>query len=179
MRRFFAAYALVIIIAIVAAIYSFASYDRGGTKAGPESPYTTGTSWSQGSSSATALTPQQNDVPVVSVGGVDVRVMLADTPQKRTRGLSGSAGLDSDEGMLFIFPKDGIYGFWMKDMHFAIDILWLSSDGTVVHIEENVSPESYPASFDPGKPARYVLELQAGFAKAHNIAAGDVATIRR
>ncbi len=62
----------------------------------------------------------------------------------------------------------------MKDMRFSIDILWLSADGVVVHMAQNVSPSTYPQSFVPTKPARYVLEVLAGYAMEHGVAIGDV-----
>lgn len=117
--------------------------------------------------------------PIVRIGGVEVSVTVASTPDARSQGLSGRSGLAQNEGMLFVFPEDGLYSFWMKDMRFSIDILWLSGDGTVVHIEENVDPGSYPATYTSTTPARYVLEVPAGFVKARNIAAGSRAELPR
>lgn len=110
-----------------------------------------------------------------------IRVSVADTESTRGQGLSGRPGLAADEGMLFIFPQDGEYAFWMKDMRFAIDILWLSADpsnpsgqAVVVYMAQNVSPDTYPQSFRSDVPARYVLELPAGYAKAHMVSIGDI-----
>lgn len=118
-------------------------------------------------------------VPRVVVGGQSLPVELADTPEKRMRGLSGRESLPENRGMLFVFPEEGIYGFWMKDMRFSIDILWLSSSGEVVHIVESVTPESYPESFTPEKAALYVLELPAGFARIHGVSLGSIVTLPR
>ena len=74
----------------------------------------------------------------------------------------------------FVFPKDGIYAFWMKDMLFSIDILWLSARGSVVYMAQNVSPDTYPQSFQPEMLARYVLELPAGYVKEYNVVVGDI-----
>ncbi len=115
----------------------------------------------------------RSEAPRVIVGDTTVKILLADTPQERTQGLSGRENLAKDEGMLFVFPEEGIYGFWMKDMRFSIDILWLNSAGEVVYIVENASPESYPASFTPEKAAQYVLELPAGFVSSHNVTLGS------
>ena len=109
----------------------------------------------------------------VQVGGKTVRVTVADTPETRQKGLGGRNGLAPDEGMLFIFPQDGKYGFWMKDMKFPIDILWLSGARRVVYMAQNVSPDTYPEVFAPTTPARYVLELPAGYAKAYTVGVGD------
>lgn len=103
-----------------------------------------------------------------------IRVEIADSPSERERGLSGKEGLAEDEGMLFVFEEDGRPAFWMKDMLFAIDIVWISRDGAIVHIEENVAPETYPASFAPRSEARYVVELPAGYASKYTVRLGDI-----
>ena len=112
----------------------------------------------------------------ISLAGQVVKVSVADTPQAREKGLSGRIKLASDEGMLFIFSSDAKYSFWMKDMRFPIDILWISSDEKILDMRQNVSPETYPAVFTPSSPARYVLELSAGYSEAHGVKIGD--TIR-
>jgi uncharacterized protein len=111
--------------------------------------------------------------PSVRIGNQIVHVTIVETPQERHQGLSGRAGLEQNEGMLFVFPEDGKYGFWMKDMLFSIDILWISADGTIVDMKENVSPDTYPQSFAPAAQARYVLELPAGHAVSHSVRVGD------
>ncbi len=101
---------------------------------------------------------------------------VVDTPQSRAKGLSGRASLADDEGMLFIFEHPGKYGFWMKDMLFPIDMIWISENGTVMHIERNVSPESYlqnpPKTFINKADAKYVLELAAGRAEKMGVYLG-------
>ena len=87
---------------------------------------------------------------------------IADTEGKRIRGLSGREYLADGTGMLFLFPSSGFYGFWMKDMNFSIDILWIDEDFKIVHIEREVHPDTYPKSFTSQEPAKYVLELNAG-----------------
>jgi len=109
----------------------------------------------------------------IQLAGQELRVSVVSTPETRARGLGGRTGLASDEGMLFAFDSDAKYMFWMKDMLFSIDILWLSDDGVVVDIRENVSPATYPKIFTPNVPARYVLELPAGFVKTYNVGLGD------
>lgn len=114
--------------------------------------------------------------PSVIIGGQVVRVDLATTAAERAQGLSGREGLAADEGMLFVFTQDGDYSFWMKDMRFAIDIVWIDAQGAVVTIQRAVSPSTYPSSFAPTAPSRYVLELPSGYAAAHGIAEGALAT---
>lgn len=123
-------------------------------------------------------TPAQNvysDYPhTVELDGNTIRVAIADTPETRAQGLGERTGLMSDEGMLFIFPVSGKYTFWMKDMNFSIDILWLSSEGSIIYIVERVSPSTFPHSFVSKAPARYVLELPAGYVGAHGVRVSDV-----
>jgi uncharacterized protein len=95
-------------------------------------------------------------------------IEVADTPEKRMQGLSGRKEIPDDYGMFFIFDADSRAGFWMKDMYVPIDIIWISADGTIVHIEHSLSPDTYPEIFTPPYPARYVLETRAGYAREHN-----------
>lgn len=98
---------------------------------------------------------------------------VVETAAARGHGLSGRTTLPDDYGMLFVFEEDGEYGFWMKDMLIPIDMIWIANDGTIVHIEHNASPDSYPQSFLPGAPARFVLETRAGYAQEHGWNVGD------
>lgn len=127
---------------------------------------------------SSAISTAPANVHTVEIGGQTVRVDIADTPQKREKGLGGRASLLPDEGMLFVFPADGKYAFWMKDMQFPIDILWLSASSTIVDIAESISPSVYPASFLPHALARYVLELPAGFSNEYGVHVGDSVQIQ-
>lgn len=109
----------------------------------------------------------------VHIGDTWVRLEFATTTSARELGLGNRAALAPGTGMLFVFPRDGFYAFWMKDMRFAIDIVWLDASGRVVTIRDAVSPGTYPASFSPASPVRFVLELPAGFAAAHGVRVGD------
>ncbi|MDB5187771.1 MAG: hypothetical protein JWO50_291 [Candidatus Kaiserbacteria bacterium] len=102
-----------------------------------------------------------------------VHALVADTPELQSLGLGGRSGLPNGEGMLFVFGHDDTYGFWMKDMQFSIDIVWLSSDKRVIYMVQSIAPETYPATFGPSAPSRYVLELPAGYTVAHSIKIGD------
>src|SRR3989344_8905757 len=77
----------------------------------------------------------------ISVGRNKVFVEIMDTAAKRAKGLSGRSSLSENEGLLFVFEeKDIMPAFWMKDMSFAIDIMWIN-DGVVIGISENALPE--------------------------------------
>lgn len=116
----------------------------------------------------TTLPPQPSGT--VEFGGVSLRIEYATTSAAREKGLGGRENIAPDYGMLFVFPKDNLYGFWMKDMLVPIDIFWLDSQGHVVSIAQDVATSSYPNVFYPIAPARYVLETIAGFAGEHAIA---------
>lgn len=106
-------------------------------------------------------------------GEKTIQIERADTLATRIQGLSGRKSLAPDTGMLFIFEKSDIYGFWMPDMYFAIDIIWIDVQKKIVHIEKNVTPESYPKIFKPTTLAQYVLEVPAGFSDQNTIEVGD------
>lgn len=114
-------------------------------------------------------------VPVsrVTVGDTTLVVDVADTPALRQQGLSGRESLASGSGMLFIFPQEGNWGFWMKDMRFALDIIWANDAGVIVTIWPHVAPSTYPKVFYPHAPALYVLEVPAGYAAAAGIGVGQ------
>lgn len=102
-----------------------------------------------------------------------VYLEIAQTPEDRARGLSGRASLSEDQGMLFVFEETARHGFWMKDMNFPIDIIWIDQDFSVVDIKHEAVPDSFPNSFTPDSPALYVVEVYAGFAKKYGITEGQ------
>lgn len=114
-----------------------------------------------------------DDTRRMFVGTVPISVEVADTVAEQVRGLSGKARLPENTGLLFVFAEDARHGIWMKDMNFAIDIVWAKAGGEVVHLEERISPDTYPRIYEPDEDARYVLELPAGFLELHGIREGD------
>ncbi len=119
-----------------------------------------------------ARVPQAKVLHAV-LGGEALLLKIADTDVLRLQGLSGHPPLPPNEGMLFVFTSDGLHSFWMKDMLFPIDILWLDSEYRIVDVKQGATPESYPKSFTPSVPARYVLELSSGFFELHKLKNGD------
>ena len=91
-----------------------------------------GSSWSTGNDEGSEM--------IITVGEIELNVLLADTPSERARGLSNMRSLEPFDGMLFTFPRPGIQEFWMKDMKFPIDIVWLR-DGVVTGVSKNIPPE--------------------------------------
>lgn len=106
---------------------------------------------------------------------VSVSVELADNPVTRAKGLMGRSSLASEEGMLFVFDKPGIYSFWMRNTSIPLDAIHIAENGSVVDIIR-MEPCGWNLTNCPqytGKaPAKYVLEVNQGFAKRHGIVIG-------
>jgi hypothetical protein len=105
---------------------------------------------------------------------VKINALVAITPDQQSLGLGKRGKLASDTGMLFPFNPKSTPVFWMKDMNFPIDIIWIS-DNKVVGIEKNV-PNPPPAirdyqlpRYSPPVPIDFALEVNAGFADKNNI----------
>jgi uncharacterized protein len=117
------------------------------------------------------------DYNIIRIGDVSIQVEVANTPQSREKGLSGRSDLGEKGGLLFVFPKVGYHGIWMKDMRFPIDVIWISEDFVVVDITRNLTPDSYPKVFEPSKPVKYALETEVLFAETFNIRVGQKVSI--
>lgn len=111
----------------------------------------------------------------LSVNGHTFRISIAESDEDKIRGLSGTARLDPQSGMLFAFNNNDRHGIWMKDMNYPIDIIWLDSDKKIVDIQTNIHPDTYPKVFKPRADARYVLELAAGETRKYEIQQGQAA----
>ncbi len=112
--------------------------------------------------SVSVAPPAEYQKALVSFGGKQFQVELADTNQKRMKGLGGRDDILPNEGMLFVFEEDYTYCFWMKDVDFPLDIFWLDANYEVIDLEPSADPSSYPDTFCPSQPVRYVLELKGG-----------------
>jgi uncharacterized membrane protein (UPF0127 family) len=111
---------------------------------------------------------------VIFPDGHVVRVELAADLATRAQGLMHRDRLPDGTGMLFIFPVTSHYSFWMKNTLIPLDMIWISEDRRVVHVKHGVPPcQADPCpSYSPGAPARYVLEVGSGVARAHGVDAG-------
>jgi len=110
---------------------------------------------------------------VVYLSDVALEVTVADEPHERIQGLSGVESLRDFEGKLFIFDVEDYYGIWMKDMLIPIDVMWFNNDLRLVHIERNMTPDTFPDSFTSDEPARFVLEMNAYFVDSLKIQEGS------
>lgn len=87
---------------------------------------------------------------------------IANNKEERELGLSNTTSLPPDMLKLFIFEQSDSYGFWMKDMNYPIDIVFLNENMEVVSFFDNVRPDSYPQVFYPESNSLYVLEMNTG-----------------
>lgn len=101
----------------------------------------------------------------LQIGEQIFKLEIADEPEELARGLSGREKLPEDYGLLFVFPKPGRHGFWMKDMKFPIDIIWLDENKEIISITKNLEPNSYPQVFYPPRDIKYALEINTGIIK--------------
>ncbi|HPV70396.1 MAG TPA: DUF192 domain-containing protein [Candidatus Magasanikbacteria bacterium] len=110
----------------------------------------------------------------LKVGNVELKVEVADSVKSWQKGLSGRKSLPENKGMLFVFPQEDRQSFWMKDMEFPIDIIWINN-GKIVDIAPNVQPsfiEPLP-QYLPRLPSKFVLETVAGFSLKNKLKIGD------
>jgi len=145
---------------------------------------------SDASAPASAQTPMTDTAPpastpittgvttgprVIFPDGFTVSVEIAADDDTRAQGLMFRDHLEPGTGMLFIFPEDGDYPFWMKNTRIPLDMLWIDSTQKVAHVKFNVPPcvISDCPNYPPNATARYVLEVAGGVALQHHIKAGD------
>ena len=116
-----------------------------------------------------------SDKYVVLPSGKKIAVEIADTNAKRARGLMFRKSLDYNRGMLFIFEEEDFHAFWMKNCFIALDLIWIGESKKIVYFEENAVPcKAEPCThYLPMQKAKYVLEVNSGFAKKEKLKLGD------
>jgi len=106
-------------------------------------------------------------------GGREYHLEIVSTAESQQKGLGSRRNMASDRGMIFVFDPPATQCFWMKDMQFPLDIIWLNSAKQVTKVAANVSPSSYPEKYCSDNATKYVIEINAGEAKKADIAVGD------
>lgn len=113
----------------------------------------------------------------VRVKTLDITAEIAETDKEKGKGLSKRESLPISEGMLFVYEKPAIYTFWMKDMKFPIDIVWIDKDRKIVDMALNAQPEPDTDDdlqhYKPAGESQYILEINAGLVAANGLAIGD------
>ncbi len=127
--------------------------------------------------------PQTEDPDQAAVrisGKATYSVDMAVTAAERQQGLSGREFMAQDTGMLFVFEDEQPRQFWMKDMRFPLDIIWIDGQCRLAGVSADV-PTPPPNADDADiprapsqSPARYVLELNAGEWERAGLSAGDL-----
>ena len=112
--------------------------------------------------------------PYLTINGVKVNLSIANTPSEQVQGLSYQKSLGKNDGKLFIFAKKQDLTFWMKNMNFPLDIIWINDD-KIVKIDKNLPPEGDKPgkTYNSNVPVNYVLEVNAGYSELRNIKIGD------
>ena len=112
----------------------------------------------------------------ITIDNHDFAVELATTPAQQQQGLSSRASLPKNQGMLFIFQTANRYPFWMKDMKFNLDMIFINNNKIVAIFQNVPTPKNANATlptYAPSSPANEVLEVTAGTAKVDGFKAGD------
>lgn len=114
----------------------------------------------------------------VTIGMHRVQVDVADTPERMARGLSGRPNLAEGRGMLFPYARPALHGFWMFDMRFDIDIVWIRADRIVdLTLGAPHDPPGELPVYRPSEPADLVLEVPAGTSQRLGWQVGDRVTV--
>jgi uncharacterized membrane protein (UPF0127 family) len=100
-------------------------------------------------------------------------VEVVDTPELRAKGLMFRMNLEPDAGMLFDFEEDRQVAFWMQNTFIPLDMLFITSDGTIQNIAVNAVPHD-TTSIPSRGPVRFVLEIPGGRAVELGIKPGDI-----
>ena len=118
---------------------------------------------------------QLEETAVRFPSGTTIQAELALTPDQRASGLMFRDSLEANRGMLFVFPEPAFHDFWMKNCRFLIDIIWLSAEKRIVHIERAVPPckEDPCPTYGSLRKALYVIEVVAEFSSREKLRLGD------
>lgn len=114
----------------------------------------------------------------VKIGDQNVYAEMADKKAEQELGLMNRESLEADHGMLFVYSSTNVPVFWMKNMLISLDMIFIGPDKTINHIIQNIPPcteendENCPTYHSP-EPTQYILEVNAGYAQAHQIKVGD------
>tara|TARA_B100001964_G_scaffold227644_1_gene277884 strand:- start:413 stop:844 length:432 start_codon:yes stop_codon:yes gene_type:complete len=117
-----------------------------------------------------------NGYTSIEINKIVFKVKIADNPLQWQIGLSDIINLEDKEGMLFIFPESNLRLFHMKDMKFAIDLLWIK-DKMIVGVEKNMLPDKGEKKYNSKKEVDMVLELKSGSISKYNLNIGNIIKI--
>ena len=122
-----------------------------------------------------SVSEKENEISSVEILGKSVNIEIADEYDELRKGLMFRESLAEDSGMLFIFEDEMIRSFWMKNTLIPLDLIFIDEDFVIVNIRENAVPcEEDPCpTYNSKEPAKYVLEVNAGYVEEQGIKIGD------
>ena len=132
--------------------------------------------WPAAGGSAFGESPKakQGDLQFLRQDGsmaVSITVEVADTPEARVKGLMERWSLPEFHGMLFIFDVSEVQRFWMHNTPLSLDMIFVDENRRILNIAESTTPMS-KQTYSSSGPARYVVEVRAGFSKRHGVEEG-------
>lgn len=101
-----------------------------------------------------------------------IDIQIANTDFDRQLGLMFRKSMSENQGMLFIFPQESVQSFWMRNTYISLDMIFVNADKKIITIHRNtkiLSDKSYQST----GPAKYVIEVDAGFSDKFSIKVGD------
>jgi len=118
---------------------------------------------------------KDKETSIVCIKNNCFEVEIVKSISDKKKGLSFRDNLEQNAGMLFVYEKEGLYSFWMKDMNFPLDIIWINKDKKVVYMKESTQPCTADncTSLKPKEKAIYILEVNSGLINKYNIKIGD------
>ena len=119
--------------------------------------------------------PKRNKVLPINVAGIELEVELATTFEEQVLGLMYRDKLEENGGMLFVFHKEKLLSFWMKNTRIPLSIAFIKEDGRIIQIE-SMKPCSLDTHISK-EMAKYALEMNEGWFRAHNVREGDTVKI--
>lgn len=123
---------------------------------------------------------QNFTTPTVKINGHEFQLVIAKTEQEKQIGLSKNSTLEQNKAMLFIFDKDGFYSFWMKDMKFPIDIIFIKGNKIVTIYKNTPKPidSQNLQIYSPTETSNRVIEINAGLSEKYKFKVGDTVEFR-
>ena len=120
------------------------------------------------------------DQSTAVINGNVFEIEIANTSAKRIRGLSNRDFLPENGGMLFLFDQPEIKSFWMNEMRFPIDIIWIKEDRVVGFVESVSTPVAGEELFiySSPEPVDKVLEINAGLVRKYGIEVRNIIELR-
>src|SRR5574341_732746 len=119
--------------------------------------------------------PERNKLLPINLAGIELKIEFAVTPEAHILGLMYRDKLEDNGGMLFVFPKEEILSFWMKETRIPLSIAFIKANVQIVQIE-SMKPYSLDAHVSR-ETVKYALEMKDGWFKIHNVKEGDIVKI--